>query len=87
MRALARTYRYRPLDRVVAARSTRLLYLSTPSALSANESTDVGFPHESVFEYDEALYRDLEGAWRSGDSAKVSALWARATPLGAARQS
>jgi hypothetical protein len=82
MRVLARAYGDRPLDRVVAEKTAQRVYVSTPSALSANDSAGVGFPLSCVFEFDESLYRDLEGAWREGDSARVAELWARAQPLG-----
>lgn len=78
MRVLARAYGDQPLDRVVADRSGRTVFVATESALSANSSAGVGFPINCIYEFDESLFRDLEGAWRAGDSQRLSDLWRQA---------
>ena len=82
MRVLAKAYKDRPLDRVIAERAGRVVFLATASALRANSATGVGFPLGCVFEFDDQLYEALTRAWEAGDSARVDELWSAAQPLG-----
>ena len=84
MFALARAYADQPLRRVVSGRGSGVTYLVNPSTVSSTgieQDSGVGFPDAYVFRFDPALFKMLEDAWNNGDDARLSELWAKATPL------
>lgn len=82
-KVLARAWGGKPLERVELRRDLDVAYLCNPLALEAlavGRTFPIGFPLEDVFAFDAGLYQDLMMAYSLGESARVSALWARAHP-------
>jgi hypothetical protein len=83
MRVMARAYGDEPLDRSVAAEANGLAYLINLSVRDSDGTYGrggVGFPRNSIFEFDQTLFDSLLRAFSSHDEAQLASLWKRATP-------
>jgi hypothetical protein len=69
--------------RVCKVYNRQVFYIAAESVASAMEPGElggVGFPKNSVFDFDAVLFESLTAAWQRGDSAELLRLWSRATP-------
>jgi hypothetical protein len=81
---IARAYDDAPLCRTVVGVYRRLVYIAEPSTRVAGELRGkgaVGFNHEFVFEFDNALFDRLSDAYRRDDRFALGALWGQATKI------
>ena len=81
MRAIARAYGDRPLDRLVTGETEKMAYILNASSVDANgilPFSGVGFPRDAVYKFDEALFSALVAAWSRGDRQALESLWGTA---------
>ncbi len=84
MRCIAKAYMDEPLERLINGIENNLVYLVNPSmedALKEHPDLGVGFPPESIFEYEVGLFSKLRRAFERGEVEVLRSLWKAATPL------
>lgn len=84
MLVIARAYGDEPLVRVLTGCRSGLAYVINPDLAADGkpaEFSGVGFPDDSVFQYEPSLAESLSSAWVRGDCVSLARFWREASPL------